>query len=90
MSFGFQTVYNTSPFSLASMAAATMYLWFRSYAADKYVNVVVFSGPVSFIAACHYRRIFNSWVEGQTRGLDHHYRANVDWLFIAPLLLLEI
>ena len=60
----FQTVYNTSLFSLASMAAATMYLWFRSYAADKYESIVVISGLASFIAACHYMHVFSSWVEG--------------------------
>ena len=56
-------MHNTSPFSLASTAVATMYLGFRSYAADKYESVVVISGLVSFIAAYYYMRIFNSWVE---------------------------
>jgi len=61
----FQTVYNTLSFSLASMGATTMYLWFRSYAvADKYKSAVIISGLVTFIAAYHYMRIFNSWVEG--------------------------
>jgi len=63
----FQTVYNTLSFSLASMGATTLYLWFRSYAvADKYKSAVVISGLVTFIAAYHYMRIFNSWVEGYT------------------------
>merc|ERR1712086_981762 len=57
--------YNTLSFSLASMAATTLYLWFRSYAVnDKYKSAVVISGLVTFIAAYHYMRIFNSWVEG--------------------------
>jgi len=61
----FQTVYNTLSFSLASMAATTVYLWFRSYAVnDKYKSAVIISGLVTFIAAYHYMRIFNSWVEG--------------------------
>ena len=60
----FQTVYNTSLFSLASMAAATMYPWFRSYAADRYESTMVISGLAAFFAAYHYMHIFNSWVEG--------------------------
>merc|ERR1740117_1463491 len=47
------------------MAATTVYLWFRSYAVnDKYKSAVIISGLVTFIAAYHYMRIFNSWVEG--------------------------
>jgi len=65
----YQTVYNTLSFSLASMAATTLYLWFRSYAVnDKYKSAVVISGLVTFIAAYHYMRIFNSWVEGYKYG----------------------
>jgi len=60
----YQTVYNTLSFSLASMMATTMYLWFRSTAVkDKYRSAVLISGLVTFIAAYHYIRIFNSWVE---------------------------
>merc|ERR1711904_602276 len=44
--------------------ATTMYLWFRSTAVmDKYKSAVLISGLVTFIAAYHYIRIFNSWVE---------------------------
>jgi len=60
----YQAVYNTLSFALASMMATTMYLWFRSTAvADKYKSAVIISGLVTFIAAYHYIRIFNSWVE---------------------------
>jgi len=60
----YQTVYNTLSFALASMMATTMYLWFRSTAVhDKYKSAVLISGLVTFIAAYHYIRIFNSWVE---------------------------
>merc|ERR1740133_84065 len=46
------------------MMATTMYLWFRSTAvADKYKSAVLISGLVTFIAAYHYIRIFNSWVD---------------------------
>merc|ERR1711903_210950 len=47
-----------------------MYLWFRSTAvADKYKSAVLISGLVTFIAAYHYVRIFNSWVDA------YHYTA---------------
>merc|ERR1719389_1279940 len=45
------------------MMATTMYLWFRSFAVqEKYKSAVLISGLVTFIAAYHYVRIFNSWV----------------------------
>merc|ERR1711904_121689 len=86
--------------------ATTMYLWFRSTAVmDKYKSAVLISGLVTFIAAYHYIRIFNSWVEAyefprSTSGADAHpvltgvpfndaYRY-MDWLLTVPLLLLEI
>jgi len=60
----FQAVYNTLSFSLASMMATTIYLWFRSFSVkDKFQSAVIISGLVTFIAAYHYMRIFNSWVE---------------------------
>merc|ERR1719401_3262419 len=60
----YQAVYNVLSFSLASMMATTMYLWFRAFAVhDKYQSAVLISGLVTFIAAYHYIRIFNSWVE---------------------------
>jgi len=103
----YQTVYNTLSFSLASMMATTMYLWLRVFAVkDQYRSAVLISGLVTFIAAYHYIRIFNSWVEA------YHYGpafANgtvqdpvltgvpfndayryMDWLLTVPLLLIEI
>merc|ERR1712028_123065 len=66
----YQAVYNCLSFALASMMATTMYLWFRSTAvADKYKSAVLISGLVTFIAAYHYIRIFNSWVDA------YHYAA---------------
>jgi len=60
----YQAVYNTLSFALASMMATTVYLWFRSAAVhDKFRSAVLISGLVTFIAAYHYVRIFNSWVE---------------------------
>merc|ERR1712025_1467165 len=59
----YQAVYNVLSFALASMMATTMYLWFRSFSVmEKYRSAVLISGLVTFIAAYHYIRIFNSWV----------------------------
>jgi bacteriorhodopsin len=59
----YQAVYNVLSFALASMMATTMYLWFRAFAVqEKYRSAVLISGLVTFIAAYHYIRIFNSWV----------------------------
>merc|ERR1712139_712339 len=97
---------NILSFSLASMAASTMYLWFRSFAVkEKYQSAVLISGLVTFIAAYHYIRIFNSWVEayeykpntsGQVENpvltgvpFNDAYRY-MDWLLTVPLLLIEI
>merc|ERR1711978_873824 len=98
----YQAVYNTLSFSLACMMATTMYLWFRSFAVhDKFKSAVLISGLVTFIAAYHYIRIFNSWVEAYRYSVDHPdpqptgvpfndaYRY-MDWLLTVPLLLIEI
>merc|ERR1712113_394602 len=79
------------------------YLWFRANAVhDKYKSAVYISGLVTFIAAYHYIRIFNSWVdaysyEGVPQGgpkltgvpFNDAYRY-MDWLLTVPLLLIEI
>jgi bacteriorhodopsin len=65
----YQAVYNVLSFALASMMATTMYLWFRSFAVKaQYQSAVLISGLVTFIAAYHYIRIFNSWVEAYAYG----------------------
>merc|ERR1719324_579914 len=103
----YEAVYNTLSFSLASMMATTMYLWFRSTAVqDKYRSAVLISGLVTFIAAYHYFRIFNSWVDAykfEGIGADGTIKDPVltgvpfndpyrymDWLLTVPLLLIEI
>ena len=60
------------------MSASPRYLWFRSFAVkDKYQSAVLISGLVTFIAAYHYIRIFNSWVESYeyTAGTPDKYGA---------------
>jgi len=89
-------------FALASMMATTVFLWFRSFAVkDQYKSAVLISGLVTFIAAYHYIRIFNSWVEAYHYSVDvadpaltgvpfnDAYRY-MDWLLTVPLLLIEI
>merc|ERR1712003_418922 len=100
----FDLVYNVLSFSLASMAASTMFFWLRIGSVhEKYKSALVISGLVTFIAAYHYVRIFNSWTEGYEfphgkvdadpvltgKPFNDAYRY-MDWLLTVPLLLLEI
>merc|ERR1712025_1340250 len=101
----FQAVYNVLSFALASMMATTMYLFLRQFAVQpRYQSAVLISGLVTFIAAYHYVRIFNSWVDaysyttgGNATGtpvltgvpFNDAYRY-MDWLLTVPLLLIEI
>jgi bacteriorhodopsin len=97
----FQTVYNILSFSLASMMASTIFFWVRLPSIhEKYKVGLLISGLVTFIAAYHYMRIFNSWVESyeytKTGGpfltgvpFNDAYRY-MDWLLTVPLLLMEI
>merc|ERR1712125_175571 len=77
------------------------YLWFRAFAVQpKFQSAVLISGLVTFIAAYHYIRIFNSWVDAYTHAgngrctptgipFNDAYRY-MDWLLTVPLLLIEI
>jgi len=98
----FQLVYNILSFSLASMMATTLFLWMRVPSiSPKYQTALIISGMVTFIAAYHYLRIFNSWVESYSYGgltanptltgkpFNDAYRY-MDWLLTVPLLLIEI
>jgi bacteriorhodopsin len=60
----FQAVYNILSFTFAAMAASTIFFWLRlGSVSDKYKTALTITGMVTFIAAYHYFRIFNSWVE---------------------------
>jgi len=98
----FQLVYNVLSFSLASMMATTVFLWMRVPSiAAKYQTALIISGLVTFIAAYHYMRIFNSWTEAYRYSMEHKdpqltgipfndaYRY-MDWLLTVPMLLMEI
>merc|ERR1712006_37607 len=79
----YQCVYNVLSFSLASMMATTMYLWFRAFAVkDKYQSALMISGLVTFIAAYHYIRIFNSWVDAYHYGPAEDAEGNA--AFFSP------
>jgi bacteriorhodopsin len=83
----YQTVYNTLSFSLACMMATTVFLWMRSYSVnDKYKSAVVISGLVTFIAAYHYIRIFNSWVDAYEFGKPEEVKepGNPHWISSYP------
>jgi len=98
----FQLVYNVLSFSLASMMATTFFLWLKVFSvAPKFQTPVIISGLVTFIAAYHYLRIFNSWVGAYEYKLNSEnpmvtgvpfndaYRY-MDWLLTVPMLLMEI
>ena len=93
-------VYNAFSFTLATMAATTLFLWIsRSQVAVAYKTALTISGLVTAIAAYHYFRIFESWEASfQVRGdvvtltglaFNDAYRY-VDWLLTVPLLLIEL
>jgi len=64
----YQIMYDALSFSLACMMSCTIFLWMRVPSiVEKYKSAVLISGLVTFIAAYHYIRIFNSWVD------SYHY-----------------
>jgi len=101
----FDLVYNVLSFTFASMAASTVFFWARlSSIKEEYKSALTITGLVTFIAAYHYLRIFNSWVDAyhfpHSEGEVHDpeltgvpfndaYRY-MDWLLTVPLLLMEI
>ena len=102
----FDLVYNSLSFTLASMMASTIFFWLRLGSVnEKYKSAMTITGLVTFIAAYHYFRIFNSWTEAYEFGpanngevgdptitgkpFNDAYRY-MDWLLTVPLLLIEI
>jgi bacteriorhodopsin len=103
----FDLVYNCLSFTFASMAASTVFFFLRlSSISEKYKSAMTITGLVTFIAAYHYLRIFNSWVDAykfQPIGAGGEVLDPVlsgvpfndayrymDWLLTVPLLLMEI
>merc|ERR1712100_35656 len=67
----FQVVYDILSFSLACMSSCTVFLWMRVPSlTERYKTALIISGLVTFIAAYHYIRIFNSWVDA------YHYPSD--------------
>ena len=96
----YEFVYNAFSFTLAAMAAATLFFWIsRSQVSSNYKTALTISGLVTAIAAYHYFRIFNSWEAGYIvrngtiaatgYAFNDAYRY-VDWLLTVPLLLIEL
>ena len=94
------TVYNMLSFGLVSMLATTIYtLVAQSRVLPKYRPALVLSSMVTFIAAYHYMRIFNSFTEssngdavaiGVGKGTFNEAYRYVDWILTVPLLLVEV
>lgn len=93
-------VYNVFSFGLISMLACTVYtLVSQQRVLAKYRTALVMSSMVTFIAAYHYLRIFDSFkeasmdmsinVSGEQGAFNEAYRY-VDWLLTVPLLLVEV
>ena len=98
-------VYAVFSLGLVSMLATTVYtLVSQARVLAKYRTALVMSSMVTFIAAYHYFRIFNSFVEashvdgvigktvnvsGDPGAFNEAYRY-VDWLLTVPLLLVEV
>lgn len=96
----YELVYNAFSFTFATMAAATLFLWFgRSQVGPAYKTALTISGLVTAIAAYHYLRIFQSWeaayevnngvITATGYAFNEAYRY-VDWLLTVPLLLIEL
>ena len=96
----FGIVYNILSFGLVSMLACTIYtLVSQSRVLPKYRTALVMSSMVTFIAAYHYWRIFNSFDDSYAGGavkvgtgkgdFNEAYRY-VDWILTVPLLLVEV
>lgn len=94
------TLYNLFSFGLISMLATTVFtLVSQNRVLPKYRIALVMSSMVTFIAAYHYWRIFDSFKEASSNGaimvgtaqgdFNEAYRY-VDWILTVPLLLVEV
>lgn len=82
------------------MVACTVYtLVSQARVLPKYRNALVMSSMVTFIAAYHYFRIFDSYLESSEgmvvkvsadQGSFNEAYRYVDWLLTVPLLLVEV
>lgn len=96
----YDLIYNAFSFAFASLAASTIFFWLgRSQVAPQYKTAMTITGLVTFIAAYHYFRIFESWgaaynvtdgtITATGYAFNQAYRY-VDWMLTVPLLLVEL
>ena len=96
----YNLVANFFSFTIAVMAAATIFFWMgRTQVAKPYKTAMTLTGLVTFIAFYHYFRIFESWDAAFTiadgtltatgKPFNDAYRY-VDWLLTVPLLMIEL
>merc|ERR1711975_97582 len=63
----YDIIYNCTSLGLASMMASTVFFFLRLQSFhERYKAALCFTGLVTFIAAYHYFRSFNSFVEAYT------------------------
>merc|ERR1712194_823260 len=80
----YDIIYNCTSLGLASMMASTVFFFLRlSSSSERYKVALCFTGLVTFIAAYHYFRIFNSFVEAYTPcevvdGVVNPYKCDAD------------
>lgn len=96
----YDLIYNAFSFAFATLAAATIFFWLGcSQVAPQYRTAMTITGLVTFIAAYHYFRIFESWeaaynvVNGTVTATGYEFNRAyryVDWLLTVPLLLVEL
>jgi bacteriorhodopsin len=96
----YDLIFNAFSFGFATLAAATLFFWLGiGQVKQEYKLALIVTGLVTFIAAYHYFRIGQSWVDAYTlvdgvhvpteKVFNSAYRY-VDWLLTVPLLLVEL
>jgi bacteriorhodopsin len=92
---GYLVVYNVLSLGIASMLFTTIFLFIaKDRVLPKYRMAIMVSATVTGIAAYHYFRMFDNFievfgpeaVEGATFNVGYRY---VDWFLTVPLLLVE-
>jgi len=86
----YDVIYNVTSLGLASMMASTVFFFLRLQSfSERYKAALCFTGLVTFIAAYHYFRIFNSFVEAYTPcevvdGVVNPHKCDADTYGYSP------
>merc|ERR1711907_792637 len=86
----YDIIYNCTSLGLASMMASTVFFFLRIQSFhERYRAALCFTGLVTFIAAYHYFRIFNSFVEAYTPrevvdGVVNPHKCDADTFGYSP------